>query len=89
MQYIARFVTLKRSALVNTQFFCRQPSSIIVRAVEILVNYLETNYVELPELYVNLGRIREQIFTMLMSMRTDDNYHLGIENNLAGMVHNM
>ena len=68
--------------------FCHQLSSIIVRAVEILVNYLETNYVELPELYVNLGRIREQIFTMLMSMRTDDNYHLGIENNLAGMVHN-
>ena len=57
---------------------CYQPASITVRAIDITVRYLESNY-EHPDTFVHLGPIREQIFTLLMSMRTDENYHLGVE----------
>ena len=31
------------------------------------------------QVFGNMGAMREQIFSLLMRLRTDDNYHLGIE----------
>ena len=65
--------------IINARI-CHQPASITVRAIDITIKYLETNYEEKTrEVFTGLGKIREQVFTLLMSMRTDENYHLGIE----------
>jgi len=77
--------------LISTRI-CHQPAFIIVRAIDILIRYLEANY-DHPELFsgLGLGSIREQVFRLIMRMRTDDNFHLGIDHSSdpqhGGKVH--
>lgn len=65
---------------------CLFPASITIRAYHILVKHLEMAYNN-EDVFGHLGSTRSSIFGLIMKMRANAKFHLGVESDRGATVH--
>ena len=62
---------------------CQQPATFVIRIHHILTKYLEDNFSH-SEAFADAGHIRLEIFRLLLSLRSGEDFHLGISSDTPG-----
>ena len=63
---------------------CQQPATFVIRIYHILTKYLEDNFNH-AEAFAAAGHVRLEIFRLLLSLRSGEDFHLGLSSDTQGI----